>query len=91
MGDTLPVLEHGGNCVAAWIDLPLEDAIACPGCHRRYLATPERRFAAEFERILAGHMQRLANEGAAILTGERTYAGAAPPRAGGRRRGGRRI
>ena len=80
----MPVLEHGGNCVATWMDLPLEDAIACPGCHRRYLATPERRFAAEFERILAKHMQRLANEGAAILTGAR----AAPPRVGGGRSGG---
>lgn len=81
----MPVLEHGGNCVAAWMDLPLEDAIACPGCHRRYLATPERRFAAEFERILVRHMQRLASEGAAILTGERMDTHAPPPRTGRRR------
>jgi hypothetical protein len=67
----LPVLEHRGNCVAAWIHVEHEGTIACPGCHRRYAATPERRFAAVFELILERHMQRLADEGAAMLSDER--------------------
>jgi uncharacterized Zn finger protein (UPF0148 family) len=67
----MPVLEHRGNCVALWIHAPHQGTIACPGCHRRYVATPERQFAAAFEQILERHMRRLADEGAAMLSDER--------------------
>lgn len=68
---SVPVLEHRGNCVAAWIHVPDEGTITCPGSHRRYVATPERQFTAAFEEILAKHMQRLATRGAAMLAAER--------------------
>jgi hypothetical protein len=66
------VLEHQGDCVASWIYFPGEGTITCPGCRSRYASTPERQFAVAFDQILTQHMQRLANDGAAILALERS-------------------
>ena len=67
----MAVLEHQGECAAGWIYIPAEGTITCPGCKSRYVSTPERQFAAAFDHILAEHMQRLADQGAAILASER--------------------
>ena len=67
----MPVLEHRGDCVASWVYLHAEGTILCRGCNRRYVSTPERQFVVAFELILSQHMQRLANDGAAILAAER--------------------
>jgi hypothetical protein len=67
----LPVLDHQTECVAPWIYVPADGTITCPRCNARYPSTPERLFAAAFDAVLAEHMQRLAQQGAAILAAER--------------------
>lgn len=67
----MPILEHLGDCVGSWTQLPGGRVIQCEGCGRRYPSTRERRFAVFFEEILDDHMQRLAVQGAAMLDAER--------------------
>lgn len=67
----MPILEHRGDCIGSWIHLPDERVITCEGCGRRYASTRERRFVAAFEEILDDRMQRMADEGAAMLDAER--------------------
>lgn len=67
----MPIMEHRGECAGTWTYLPAERVITCRGCGRRYTPTQERHFVAAFDAILGDHMQRLTNEGAAILDAER--------------------
>lgn len=64
----MAVLEHRNECVASWTYIPEQGVIACGGCQQRYAATPERRFAADFEQILTLHMRGMAEEGSALLS-----------------------
>jgi hypothetical protein len=67
----VPILDHRGDCVGDWEYVSTGEVIRCGRCLRQYPANPERRFVAEFDRILAGHMRELAADGAAILALER--------------------
>jgi hypothetical protein len=66
-GAAVAVMEHKNECVAGWTYLATDEVIACTGCGQRYPATPERRFAADFESILTLHMNVMAAEGFTML------------------------